>query len=196
MRKDLKNQKGFTLVELAIVLVIIGILLGGILKGKEMIKQSKVKRIKADIDSIVAACYTYQDKYRYWPGDNPSGTGSGFYNCGTAGTSSCADGYINTSDEEVGAWRELYGSEILNGNPNLTDEQAVAKRHPWGGRYLFRYGTHNNKWGMYIYVDNIPYDVAKQLDEKYDDGIYNTGSIQASSDYTTQGNKDMYWYVF
>ena len=64
-RKSLKKEKGFTLVEIAIVLVIIGLLLAGILKGQAMIKQAKVKRLKADIDSIVASVYSYQDKYGY-----------------------------------------------------------------------------------------------------------------------------------
>jgi prepilin-type N-terminal cleavage/methylation domain-containing protein len=196
MREGLKKERGFTLVELAIVLVIIGILLAGILKGQEMIKQAKVKRIKADIDAIVAACYAYQDKYGYWPGDNPNGTGSGFYNCGNAGTGNCADGYINKGSEYEGAWKELYGSELLNGNPHLSGEYNLAKHHPWGGKYLFRFGNNNGKYGMYIRVEDVPYDVAKQLDEKYDDGVYNSGSIQTNHDYNTPGNRNMYWYAF
>ena len=57
-------QKGFTLVEIAIVLVIIGLLLGGILKGQEMITQAKIKNAVADFSGISAAYYGYQDRYR------------------------------------------------------------------------------------------------------------------------------------
>jgi prepilin-type N-terminal cleavage/methylation domain-containing protein len=76
-------QKGFTLVEIAIVLVIIGLLLGGILKGQEMITQAKIKNVVADFSGISAAYYGYQDRYRAIPGDDPnagtrwSGAGAG-----------------------------------------------------------------------------------------------------------------------
>ena len=195
-KKVMRRQKGFTLVEIAIVLVIIGLILGAILKGQELIKNAKVKRIKSDVDAIVAAVYSYQDKYNgYLPGDNPRGTGSGICNCGAAG-GACGDGLWSNTTEYVCAWRELIGGNFISGNPRLTDESTVAKRHPFGGRYLFRYGTHNGKNGNYIYIDNVPYDVARTLDEKYDDGIWNSGDIQASGDYSTAGNRDMYWYAF
>jgi prepilin-type N-terminal cleavage/methylation domain-containing protein len=68
------NQKGFTLVEIAIVLVIIGLLLGGILKGQEMITQAKIKNVIADFSGISAAYYGYQDRYRAIPGDDTGAT--------------------------------------------------------------------------------------------------------------------------
>jgi prepilin-type N-terminal cleavage/methylation domain-containing protein len=64
------DQKGFTLVEIAIVLVIIGLLLGGILKGQEMITQAKIKNIISDFSGISAAFHGYQDRYRALPGDD------------------------------------------------------------------------------------------------------------------------------
>ena len=67
-------QKGFTLVEIAIVLVIIGLLLGGILKGQEMITQAKIKNVIADISGVSAAMYGYQDRYRALPGDDKLAT--------------------------------------------------------------------------------------------------------------------------
>src|SRR5471032_2104216 len=65
------RQAGFTLVEIAIVLVIIGLLLGGILKGQEMIVQAKVKNSITDFSGVSAAYYGYQDRYRAIPGDDP-----------------------------------------------------------------------------------------------------------------------------
>src|SRR3954465_2634734 len=62
-------QQGFTLVEIAIVLVIIGLLLGGILKGQEMITQAKIKNIINDLNGLAAAMSSYQDRYRALPGD-------------------------------------------------------------------------------------------------------------------------------
>lgn len=64
------RQTGFTLVEIAIVLVIIGLLLGGILKGQEMITQAKIKNVINDFNGITAAVNSYQDRYRALPGDN------------------------------------------------------------------------------------------------------------------------------
>jgi len=70
-RKHL-SQAGFTLVEIAIVLVIIGLLLGGILKGQEMITQAKIKNVINDFNGVTAAVNSYQDRYRALPGDDPT----------------------------------------------------------------------------------------------------------------------------
>src|SRR6266480_6886562 len=67
-----KRGQGFTLVEIAIVLVIIGLLLGGILKGQEMITQAKIKNVIADFSGVSAAYHGYQDRYRAIPGDDPN----------------------------------------------------------------------------------------------------------------------------
>src|SRR5580658_4568769 len=65
-----RKQSGFTLVEIAIVLVIIGLLLGGILKGQEMINQAKIKNVVSDFNGIASALYGYSDRYRQLPGDD------------------------------------------------------------------------------------------------------------------------------
>src|SRR3954469_24564713 len=89
-RESSRSQAGFTLVEIAIVLVIIGLLLGGILKGQEMIIQAKIKNIINDFNGLSAAMYSYQDRYRALPGDDfnaasrwaglQSGDGNGQFN--------------------------------------------------------------------------------------------------------------------
>lgn len=63
-------SKGFTLVEIAIVLVVVGLLIGGVLKGQEMITNAKLKRIESDNAGIAAAMFSYQDRYRQLPGDD------------------------------------------------------------------------------------------------------------------------------
>ena len=67
-------QSGFTLVEIAIVLVIIGLLLGGILKGQEMITNAKIKNVINDFNGITAAVNSYQDRYRALAGDELNAT--------------------------------------------------------------------------------------------------------------------------
>ncbi len=64
-----QNQRGFTLIEMSIVLVIIGLIVGGILKGQELIESSRQKNAISQIDRIRAAVTTFQDRYRDYPGD-------------------------------------------------------------------------------------------------------------------------------
>jgi len=67
-----RRQSGFTLIEIAIVLVIIGLLLGGILKGQELINSARVKNLATDFRNIPLFIYGYQDKFRTLPGDDPA----------------------------------------------------------------------------------------------------------------------------
>ena len=69
MRK-VKKQNGFTLVEIAIVLVIIGVLLGGVLKGQELIESSKIKGLAKDLNGISSMVASYQERYGGLPGDD------------------------------------------------------------------------------------------------------------------------------
>ena len=68
----LSKQSGFTLVEIAIVLVIIGLLLGGVLKGQELIDSAKVKNFANDFRNLPLFIYGYQDKFKALPGDDSS----------------------------------------------------------------------------------------------------------------------------
>src|SRR5690606_13736407 len=66
-----RKQAGFTLIEIAIVLVIIGLLLGGVLQGQQLIENSRVKSATNDFNGIAAAVFSYQDRYGRLPGDDP-----------------------------------------------------------------------------------------------------------------------------
>src|ERR1041385_5964966 len=90
--------RGFTLVEIAIVLVIVGLLLGGILKGQEMITQAKIKNVISDFSGISAAYHGYVDRYKKIPGDDP-----------------CAGGVVlaGTCGPTVGGWT---GASARKGN--------------------------------------------------------------------------------
>src|SRR6266851_1519811 len=68
------TEAGFTLVEIAIVLVIIGLLLGGILKRQEMINQARIKNVINYFNGVTVAVTSYQDRYRALPGDDPGAT--------------------------------------------------------------------------------------------------------------------------
>lgn len=195
-REKEKGEKGFTLIELAIVMVIIGLLLGSILKGQSMIKDAKIQRIAADVKGIVAATYSYQDEYGYLPGDDPTNRSGSTRLNATDCTAGNGNGLFDTNAEDTCFWQELIGAGFMNGDPTDHTEATVAKRTPFGGIYYIRYGTLNGKTGNYIYAPSLPNSVIESLDEKYDDGKYNSGNIQSSVTYTKHTNANMYWFAF
>jgi prepilin-type N-terminal cleavage/methylation domain-containing protein len=185
----IKSDKGFTLVELAIVLVIIGLILAGIIKGQELITNAKIKRAYNTQKEIAAAVYTYFDRYQYYPGDDPqaatrftpalpvptNGNGNALIAAGAASTAAnfaCTA----TGTEQCDLWAELRLSGILTGSG------FTNPTHPYGGAVAVSYfnmpaigagsAAQLTHW---IQLQNMPYDVCKILDQQYDDGNLATG---------------------
>src|SRR3954454_15940953 len=90
-----RYARGFTLIEIAIVLVIIGLLLGGVLKGQELITGARVRNLISQQDGIKAAFFGFQDRYRALPGDYASASTN--INCGSGVT--CSNGNGNGRSE-------------------------------------------------------------------------------------------------
>jgi len=67
--KTMTNEKGFTLVELAIVMAIIGLLIGGILKGQELMENARVASTVTQVKAIEASVTTFRDTFNAIPGD-------------------------------------------------------------------------------------------------------------------------------
>src|SRR3972149_4625959 len=65
----MRKQTGFTLIEIAIVLVIIGLLLGGVLKGQELITSARVRNLISQQDGVKAAYFGFLDRFRSLPRD-------------------------------------------------------------------------------------------------------------------------------
>lgn len=68
------QRSGFSLVELSIVLVILGLLVGGIMTGQNLIKAAELRAVSTEISKYSAAVYTFRDKYMAMPGDMPNAT--------------------------------------------------------------------------------------------------------------------------
>ena len=139
-----RHQSGFTLIEIAIVLVIIGILIVGVLQGQEMIENSKTKSVVRDMQGVAAAYNSYIDRYRVPPGDElaasftargwtaatgfgaPGGNGDGILNISLAST------FTNADPEEETFWSALYKSGFLSGDGSVITAVALP-RHRAGG---------------------------------------------------------------
>src|SRR5688500_12385162 len=124
------RQQGFTLVEIAIVLVIIGLLLGGILKGQEMITQAKIKNVIADMSGVSAAMYGYQDRYRALPGDDRAAAARWTTGVAAANGDGIIEGlYLAASPAETAEfWRHLRLAGFVAGTGAEQPFNAVSGR--------------------------------------------------------------------
>lgn len=131
------KQVGFTLIELSIVLVIIGLLLGSVLKGQELINSAKVKSIANDFRSIQTQVYSYQDKFKALPGDDKSAKD----HLGSAATDGDGDGLIEgaynaSSGETFQFWQQLRLAQLATG-PVDTSAVSYLPANAEGGRVGF-----------------------------------------------------------
>jgi prepilin-type N-terminal cleavage/methylation domain-containing protein len=206
-----KSQRGFTLVEIAIVLVIIGLLLGGILKGQEMITQAKIKNVIADITGVSAAMYGYQDRYRALPGDDKGATR---WAGATPATPGNGDGVIAgvynytgaTPPETLQFWDHLRRAGFVGGqgsdNPfnAVSGKMGVQTGDGLGAGVLAAVAPAGEQFtGLILCTANLPDKIAVSVDAQMDDGKGKTGSVRgqkgggnptiagAAEDYTEDG---------
>lgn len=188
--EGVRNWKngGFTLVELALVLVIIGLLITGVLKGEALIQNAKVKKLVNQKDSLTAAFYTYYDRYNYYPGDAPVA------NIPTQGhtdpAANAGNGQIDAGEIWV-LFQDLSLAQIINGG--YTGVANSGPQNSFGGMTIIQYITTPALNSNCVVFEQIPYQVAQELDRKYDDAVYNTGTLRSSTVYTNTANKTLYW---
>jgi len=196
----MKQQQGFTLVEIAIVLVIIGLLLGGVLKGQEIITNAKVKNLENSVDGLAAAIYSYQDRYRAYPGDDdratrfPPAPGLKVGN-GNGVIEGSFDDSGKTAESSL-LWLHLRNSGLVSGEIDEKVDAAYAKpRNAFGGVTGAATSgeapatSKKNIIGTYIGFTNIPNPIAIILETRADEGAVDKGSIQSNqANYTTTTN--------
>ena len=194
----MKKQAGFTLIELAIVLVIIGLLLGGVLKGQELINSAKVKNLANDFRTIPVYIYGYQDKFKALPGDDKAaqthlgdasvkqGNGDG------ALGGNWFDASADNASEAYQFWRHV---RLANLAPGVTDianpdwRPTNADGNPIGimagtnvaASSAMKDGAGNAIKGSYVICSQgVLGKYVIQLDVTMDDGNSSTGSMLAS----------------
>ena len=182
----MRKQAGFTLVEIAIVLVIIGLLLGGILKGQEMITQAKIKNLISDFSGVSVAYHGYLDRYRKIPGDDGDAVarwGTPAVAGGTANDGVISGGYASTTAnvESRLFWLHLRRAGFVSGSDQEQPFNAVTGKIgvQTGDAAAAPAATLGGFSSIIICSANIPDKMAIAVDTQMDDGQSNNGSVRA-----------------
>jgi prepilin-type N-terminal cleavage/methylation domain-containing protein len=181
------TEAGFTLVEIAIVLVIVGLLLGGILKGQEMINQARIKNAINDFNGITVAVTSYQDRYRFLPGDDPNAVTRWTTQAppATPNGNGTVEGLYNsvTADQESRVfWQHLRIAGFVPGLTTGAGAQAQPANSVAGimGVESGVVGTSGLGFTTLIVCSsNFPDKVATALDTQMDDANPATGQVRA-----------------
>lgn len=190
-----RYQTGFTLIEIAVVLVIIGLLLGGVMKGQELINSAKVKNLATDFRNIPVFIYTYQDKYRALPGDDanaPTHVSGVSASGGTQGNGIIEGKWNDTANSEAFTfWQHVRLAGLLSGSTDPT-ASTYLPINATNGKVGIQSGTSDATAAVIkdsagvairgthvICSDNIAGKFVKQLDITLDDGNTAGGMMMA-----------------
>ncbi|MBZ0104545.1 MAG: type II secretion system GspH family protein [Sulfuricella denitrificans] len=186
-------QHGFTLIEMAIVMVIIGMLLSGALKGAELISNSRARNVIAQQDAIRAAFLGFQDRFRALPGDYPGVDASRNIKDVAPGIGGNGDGKIlnTSSNEQTIAWTHLSKAGFLAAEYSMSSatESVTIKNTPKNIFNAFLQIAHDENFAQTASTarnniktgNRIPVDILAEIDRKIDDGNAMQGAFRYSA---------------
>lgn len=184
----MSKQTGFTLIELAIVLVIIGLLLGGVLRGQELINSAKVKNMVTDIKNVQIYVYSYQDKFKAVPGDDKSAiTHVGATKNGDG--NGAIDGAWNSTtvgDESYNFWQHIRLAGLASGSTDAAAANTTyLPTNNEGGAVGVQSSPQKTITGLAgsyaVCSGGIVGKIAKQIDTQMDDGDTTKGSVMVGT---------------
>lgn len=183
-------QAGLTLVEMAIVLIVIALLISAIFVGQELVLQARVKSATADFSGVTAMYHAYRDRYRAAPGDDAgaavrwpgavSGNGDGVV-AGAYNNVPCA-----ATVESCSWWDHLRRAGLLSGSGTVQPFNAAngilgvqtgdggTPPGPVLGGPLGAGGL----VGLLLCSSNLPEKIAAAVDLQMDDGVRTTGAMR------------------
>ncbi|MDX2028814.1 MAG: prepilin-type N-terminal cleavage/methylation domain-containing protein [Alphaproteobacteria bacterium] len=189
-----RHRRGFTLVELSIVLVIIGLIIGGVLTGQQIIQNARVTNALNTIQAYQAQFQTYVQNYGALPGDDsnaatrfsgvvpPSPIGNG------DGTLQGAFDSANPNDESRLVWMDMRAAGLVKNQVGTGNSTAVQPPNPFNGVYGFQNGAFSSAFTTAVLcLNNVPAAAAQAIDSRLDDGTSNLGSIQSMAGTGTTG---------
>jgi prepilin-type N-terminal cleavage/methylation domain-containing protein len=197
IRKIYAGEEGFTLIEIAIVMVIVGLLLGGVLKGQEMIENGRVRNAISSLDGVSAAYNSYFDRYRRIPGDDGpnvaalTARGGNWANITQAGNNNgvlltAAGNTFNGGDENDNFWQHMRAAGFITGNPAAAGVTALPINAFSGltgitnAATIMADGSGAALNGNKVCLGRVPGKAAAAIDTQLDDGVSNTGSVRAT----------------
>ena len=190
-----RNQSGFTLVEIAIVLVIIGLLLGGILKGQELVQNARVRNLADQQNAVQAAYFAFQDRYRALPGDYAAAV-TNIPNVVAAPAAPAILGNSRITDaERVFAWHHLTNAGFIacpacaaSPGPTAAPDNTNSLLNAYNGFMVLEYALDYAVVAPAVAAnvnhlksgDQIPSNIMAEVDRKLDDGSPVTGHFRNS----------------
>jgi len=184
-----KHPQGFTLIEISLVLLIIGLLIGGVLKGQEMIENAKVKRVMSDQEEVRAILYAFKDRYGALPGDFDQANDTfGLEGSNGDGNYVISGDWFGSSGEASQLWLHLRAAGFVSGNTTTATQPSNSYDGIIGVQTSERGSADGTAaqsvmglQGQSICLDNIPKDVVMGIVNKHDNGRTQDGLIRASS---------------
>jgi len=205
-RRVSSGARGFTLVEIAIVLVVVGLILGGVFKGQALIDSARVRSLSSEVSGIRSAWYSFQERYRSLPGDFPNATTQ----IDSAALSGNGNGRIDDGQERAGVWQQLALAGFISGDfdgaragvGSSTDVEcgpSSCPKNPFNGYYKISYSAQAvdvAEPAHEIYTGNhIPVAILSELDRKLDDGRANGGRFRVHRAYASACTRNGEWDV-